>query len=130
MKNNRLYTERYRKFWILETIRNKIMIQLPEEIGIGGFRHTQVKRIGNLAIYGKWLGNILIGYEVIKIQVRNPQESMFRYKPQVKEYYPPTTSWGKYGFSYKHLKDAERKFDELLEKSSKKSKETVIKSVI
>jgi len=109
------------------------MIELPKEVKYQGFNHIQLKRQDNIAIYQKCLGNILVGYETIIIQARYPQETYFRHtgnNPELKEHYPQTSAWGRYGFTYKHLKDAERKFDELLEKSSKKSKETAIKSAI
>ena len=66
-----------------------------------GFRYTQVRREGKVAIYEQRLikGKQLFAYEVIVVQSHNGYELGGNTYPPA-EYYPSTNSWGTLGWTY------------------------------
>jgi hypothetical protein len=86
---------------------------LSTEFAYSGFGLTQVKRIGNVAIYKQTKGKQSPAYEVVII--RNAEsKTAFGHEFPAAEYYPRSEDWGTYAFTYSALAEVERKFEKLL----------------
>jgi hypothetical protein len=81
----------------------------------------QLKRQGDVAIYERFgqVGTLLLGYEVVRIRVREPH--IFPNGTQIPwaETYPQAEIWGTYGFTYqaRDLKGAETRFAKMAVKT-------------
>jgi hypothetical protein len=80
-----------------------------------GFAYTEIKRVGNKAIYKQVHEEIQEAkphYEVIVIKSHDGYEIAGNKIPPG-EVYPSTTQWGVLGWTYVDLEDAENKFKQL-----------------
>jgi hypothetical protein len=80
-----------------------------------GFEYRQLKRAGNVAIYQqtrKGRSPAFSSYEVVILRPYKAWESFGRFFP-AGERYPKSEDWGLYGFTYRTIEEAERKFAEL-----------------
>jgi hypothetical protein len=91
------------------------MKTIPVEFIASGFRHKQVCREGNLAIYVRSkVGSTDCHFETIRIKSHNGFKIPGTEKmSDPSEYYPGPNSWGKDGFTLGSLKDAVDKMDSL-----------------
>ncbi len=87
---------------------------------VSGFTYHLVKRQGNYAIYEqRSTEHDHSFYEVIEVKVVKMRESDdfgrgLTEKYSHREIYPSTTNWGKTGWSYRHLKNAQARFNKLI----------------
>jgi hypothetical protein len=84
---------------------------------LGEFRQsgsvlTQLKRVGDVAIYKQTKGKQPPTFEVVTIR-RREASVVFGEEFPATEYYPHNEDWGIHGFTYRTLEEAERKFEEL-----------------
>jgi len=87
------------------------MKQLEKEIRSNGFIYIQEFRNDRFAIYSQWLGNEIIGYELIKIRKRKDRV-LFGKHYLASEVYPDTKSWGSEGWTFKNYSDAVKRLSE------------------
>jgi hypothetical protein len=96
---------------------------LPEKFVKRGFKHTLVKRQGNVAIYKR----IQIEtaqkphYEVVIITSHNGITIEGNYI-EPGELYPSTSQWGLSGWTYNQLEDAQEKFEKTLKQVERAAK--------
>ena len=84
------------------------------------FTFKQVKRMKNIAIYSQSADGKIIAYETVRIRKHNGF-TVRDIEVEPAETYPPNSTWGKDGFSYTTLNEAEIKMKSLLkEKPSQK----------
>lgn len=94
------------------------MKRLPTTLTIGEFTHEQIQRDDRFAIYSQQReGSESVNYEVIRIQThedgRIPNgDGTFR-DIESGETYPKANSWGRNGWTFPTLVDAQRRFSEL-----------------
>lgn len=81
---------------------------LEKEIKTNGFIYKQITRNDKYAIYSQENMN----YEVIEIKL-HPKRIIFGKTYLAGEYYPITSEWGNYGWSYQTLEEARKKYDYL-----------------
>jgi hypothetical protein len=86
--------------------------RLSGEFSHSGFRLSQLKRVGDVAIYKQTKGKQPSAYEVVVIRRREACVAVGTELPAT-EVYPPNEAWGSNGFTYRTLEEAERKFMEL-----------------
>jgi hypothetical protein len=86
------------------------------EIRQSGFTLTQLKRVGNVAIYQQTKKKQTTAFEVVIIRRREASTAFGKDFPAT-EYYPHNEDWGTYGFTYRTIEGAERKFAELTDKA-------------
>jgi hypothetical protein len=77
-----------------------------------GFTLTQLKRARNVAIYKQTKDKQSPAFEVVIIRKVEAWTAFGKEFPAT-EYYPANEDWGTYGFTYRAIEDAERKFVEL-----------------
>jgi hypothetical protein len=87
---------------------------------LGEFRQsgstlTQLKRLGDVAIYKQTKGKQPPTFEVVTIRRREASVAFGMEFPAA-EYYPHNEDWGIHGFTYRTPEEAERKFEELTDK--------------
>jgi len=101
----------------LEPSRAEVPSYLPVEAQFrqSGFTLTQVKRSGDIAIYRQTKAGLPPAFEVVTIRRREASVAFGKEFPAA-EYYPRNEDWGNYGFSYRTLEEAERKFKQLAKK--------------
>jgi hypothetical protein len=85
----------------------------PTVFGHSYFTLTQLKRVGNVAIYKQTKGKQSPAFEVVVFREYEAFHAFGKDFP-AGERYPCSEDWGTYGFTYITLKDAERKFRALL----------------
>lgn len=88
---------------------------LPKEFHRDGFQYRQIAREGNAAIYEQtWNGcpNPSVSYEVIRIRRREGFQISGRFV-EPSEFYPSSTEWGKYGFTFTDREAAFAKLREI-----------------
>lgn len=99
------------------------MKELEKEFMLSGFQYLQEKRNEKFAIYSQWLNNKQMGYEVIiigKQKAGKINRGGIEIEVEAKELYPTEKRWGDKGWTYKDIKSAEKKFEELnAEKTAK-----------
>ncbi len=88
------------------------MKTLPTTLKIGGFTHTQLAREGKTALYRQSKGKIE-AFEVIKIQEHGDFVLQGNLIPAA-ETYPPASSWGDKGFTFKSEDSARLKYASLV----------------
>lgn len=94
------------------------MKRLPTTIRIGEFTHEQIQRDDRFAIYSqKWDGSDRLSYEVIRIQTHGDGQipngdGTFR-KIEAGETYPKAHQWGREGWTFSSLVEAQQRFFEL-----------------
>ena len=90
--------------------------QLPEYIDKGTFELNMMKREGDIALFSRYNRRIksISTYEVAVIRKKG-EEKMFDVLLPNREVYPSTSEWGKFGWTYQHLVNAEVKFRKLVE---------------
>jgi hypothetical protein len=90
------------------------MRRLPEEFVRNGFRYNLVRRSEKKAIYCQTFQNIVVGYDVFKIQVMRARFNKFlNVQDPEKERFPCNTDFGKNAWSTFTLEEAIQKFDKL-----------------
>lgn len=77
-----------------------------------GFTFRQLRRIGNVAIYEQTKKGQSPAYEVVILRMREARIAFGMELPEC-EHYPSSEEWGTYGWTYRSLSEAERKFKEL-----------------
>jgi len=91
------------------------MQRLPEQCKKYGYTLKLVKRSPNKAIYGQYVGDHLIAYEVIKIRVRPKRYSQFlKVHQEAAEIYPCNEQWGDLGWTCKTREKALEKYNSLI----------------
>ncbi|MEQ9440718.1 MAG: hypothetical protein RIG62_16835 [Cyclobacteriaceae bacterium] len=78
-----------------------------------------IDRTSNYAIFAQMneLGGVPIGYEVIRITMTGGKTFKGKYYPP-KERYPCASQFGRYGWSYRDLKDALAKYEAFREQEN------------
>ena len=102
------------------------MSKIPKIFRSNNFAFEQLKRLDNIAIYGKFKEDFkkeTYHYEVIVIQSHNGYYIKESYVPP-SEFYPSSQSWGLSGFTFRSLEDAEKKFEQLIELKNARRKIT------
>lgn len=94
------------------------MKELEKRIEYKGFVYLQEYRDEKYAIYSQWLDNDLIAYELIKIR-KNKEFERFGKSYGACESYPTDREWGDSGWTFKTLKEAEKRLSEYKSKLSK-----------
>ena len=103
------------------------MKKVPLKFNKHGFVFEQLKRENNIAIYKQIEDDVIVGLEVVKIQTAKRDYKPFKIKTG-DESYPHTNMWGTEGWSYgvghpkyynNALERANKKFDNLIDKSKK-----------
>jgi len=95
---------------------------IPENFTENGYKYTQIKRDGMLAIYKREKLHHF-DFEVVKIHVQQAREAFGKSYP-TKEMYPTASGWGQTGFTCVTINRANAKFDELIKKQQKYAKTT------
>lgn len=91
------------------------MKMLPEKFTKKGFKHTLMKREGNVALYKRNIINVSRPhYEVVIITTHDGIKIGENYI-EPGELYPSTSQWGNMGWTYNILEEAEEKFLKVLE---------------
>lgn len=91
------------------------MVKLRTQFTMNGFFFKQCKRTGNIAIYEQWKDDNLLSYEVIRVKVKPAEENqLYVIRHDETEVYPKSREWGENGYTYKTIKEAEVKFNEML----------------
>jgi hypothetical protein len=89
---------------------------LKDGFTIDGFIFTQLKRTGDVALFGKrkpnWAKDVFT-YEVVVIQQKEAYTLFDRSGP-AREAMPKNEDWGKFGWSYQNLEAAKLKFKNLV----------------
>ena len=92
---------------------------LEQQFQRGGFDHKQIVRQGDAAIYSQtWPGSSepVVAFEVVCIRRHNGKEIKGQsFEPS--EFYPSSTDWGKYGFTFTDNDAAFAKLRELSQRS-------------
>lgn len=89
------------------------MKTLPKQFDKKGFTYTQIKRVGDKAIYKQAKkGQASVSFEVVKINRHNGYE-LGGQKIPPGEAYPSTSQWGNAGWTFTSLSLAEAKFKKL-----------------
>jgi hypothetical protein len=95
------------------------MKQLPITFTIKGFTHEQISRNSAAAVYAKWDGDALRGYEVFKIK-KQPHKTRVIEGEEIhypaKERYPNDEDFGHSAFFIQNWAEAEEKFSEITQK--------------
>jgi hypothetical protein len=78
-----------------------------------GFTLTRLKRAGNVAIYKQTKRRQPPAYEVVLFR-EHEAYTAFGKEISAGECYPSSEQWGLYGFTYRSIEEAERKFVELI----------------
>ena len=90
-------------------------MKLKKEFTTGGYDFRQMKRKGNWALYEKRRG-ASASYEIIKIRTRKEAKAKIQGKDvtfKAGEYYPPTSDWGDFGWSFMEMRNALQEYDNL-----------------
>jgi len=99
------------------------MKHLPTTFTAKGFTHQQISRNSVAAMYSKWDGNALRGYEVFKIKKQPHQTRVVdgeKIEHPAKERYPNDEDFGHSAFFIESKKKAHAKFTEITAKESEK----------
>jgi len=95
------------------------MKQLPTTFTIKGFTHKQISRNSVAAVYAKWDGHALRGYEVFKIK-KQPHKTRVIDGEEIhypaKERYPTDEEFGHGAFFIQNWAEAEEKFWQITQK--------------
>jgi hypothetical protein len=86
--------------------------RLSGEFRQSGFTLTRLKRVSNVAIYQQTKKKQAPAFEVVIIRRREASTAFGKEFPAT-ECYPHNEDWGTYGFTYRTLEEAERKFREV-----------------
>jgi hypothetical protein len=95
------------------------MKQLPTIFTTKGFTHDQITRNSVAAVYAKWDGSALRGYEVFKIKKQSHQKRVVdgrEIEYPAKERYPSDEDFGHSAFFIEDWAKAEEKFLEITQK--------------
>jgi hypothetical protein len=99
------------------------MKQLPATFTIKGFTHHQISRNSVAALYAKWDGDALRGYEVFKIK-KQPHKTRVIEGEEIhypaKERYPNDEDFGHSAFFIESKDKAHAKITEITAKESEK----------
>lgn len=93
---------------------------LEKEFEKGGFKHKQIKRERNVAIYERWKGNQTPHFEIVVIKELGDRE-IFGRSYEASEVYPSSSNWGQTGFTHHDLESANKKFHELLNRPNEQN---------
>jgi hypothetical protein len=94
------------------------MQTLPETFRYDSYDFTQIKRVGNVALFSKHkAGHTQTHYEVFIVQ-QHPAETIRGIPYPEREKMPHTETWGTLGFTPYDLPAAERRFNELVKRSA------------
>jgi len=99
------------------------MKQLPTTFTTKGFTHDQISRNSVAAVYAKWDGSALRGYEVFKIKKQSHKTRVIdgaEIHYPAKERYPTDEEFGHGAFFIESKDKAQAKFTEITAKESKK----------
>ncbi len=90
------------------------MRKLPPTFNKYGYTFKLIVRSQFKAIYGQYMDEALIAYEIIKIRVRPPRYNHFlnREEPAT-EIYPSTSQWSKMGWTSWPWERALRKYNQI-----------------
>jgi hypothetical protein len=77
-----------------------------------GFRHEQLMRSGQIALFERWKPDQPVHYEVVRIREHKAYKLGTAEIP-AGEHYPSTSSWGTDGFTYRDEADAVAKYRQL-----------------
>jgi hypothetical protein len=105
-------SERGSAIMTLPDVQNAPYSVASTEFGHSGFTLTQLKRAGDVAIYKQSKRKQPAGYEVVVLRPYEAWTSFGKDFP-AGEQYPKSEDWGTYGFTYRTIEAAERKFREL-----------------
>ena len=86
------------------------MIRLNDRYEKMGMEYRLLERTEKVALYAVFLSGYRVNYEVIKIRVHKPD----KYNNTLYEVYPNTEKFGIDGWSYNHLEDAKKKYNEMV----------------
>ena len=92
------------------------MKKLSDKFKTSGFTLELIKRVDFFAIYGRFKEDFkkeTYHFEVIRIRSHNGY-FMKGKEIAASEFYPSTSSWGVDGFTFKSLKEAENKLEQLI----------------
>lgn len=85
-----------------------------------GFDYLQLRRTGDVALFEQSKPELSEPrYEVVIVQ-RHEAYKLENKMIEAAETMPSTSSWGRYGWTYRDPKEAEKRFDELVKKGSEK----------
>lgn len=84
-----------------------------------GFTHTQVKRVGNVALFSKFNGKVLT-FEIVRV-IQHPAHAIAGRTFHAHESYPTADQWGTDAFSANTVERALEIFDDLLAKQRQRS---------
>jgi len=110
-------TDEHFGYTALENNQNAPYSVAAIEFRLLGFEYTQLKRLGDVAIYRQSKKGLPDGYEVVRIQ-KHEAFSAFGKDFPAGESYPSSQQWGSDGWTYRTLEDAEQKFQELSRRGS------------
>jgi len=91
---------------------------LPTEFTKWGDTFRQIKREGDIAIYERKTGSVT-SFEVVRIRGHNGRTFADKETGELRttdpaEYYPSSEEWGRMGWTYSWIEDAENKMQHLL----------------
>lgn len=84
------------------------MKTLKPQFSKNSYQYNLLKRNHLFAIYEQIDEGRIIAYEVIIIQNRQEGKTPSGQITEAGEYYPKTSQWGTYGWTYRHLQEAEK----------------------
>jgi hypothetical protein len=95
---------------------------VPSTFRKGPWYHEQVDRHGDLALYRRWKlyegKEGAVHYEVVRLQIRAEHRSPIGTLVPAHQEYPPSSSWGTRGWTFKTLPEAQAKYRSLLATAS------------
>jgi hypothetical protein len=99
------------------------MKKLPEKFIKKGFKHSLIKREGNVALYKRRLAESAVNhhYEVVIITSHNGISIDGNYI-EPGELYPSTSQWGNMGWTCNTLEHAESKFKSAVKQAARMEK--------
>lgn len=87
-------------------------VPLKTDFTSQGFKYLQLKRIGDVAIFKQSKSKRIVSFEVIIVK-RHEGYTLKDTWIEPAEIYPSTSQWGSSGWTFKDIKKAEEKFDEI-----------------
>jgi hypothetical protein len=95
---------------------------VPATFRKGPWYHERVERANDLAIYRRWKlydgREGAVHYEVVRLQIRAAHLDPQGHLVPAHEAYPPSSTWGSRGWTFKTLSEAQAKYTSLLDSAS------------
>jgi hypothetical protein len=94
-------------------LREKLLSIHDQNYNHDGFDYIFHKRVDRVCLYSQILDGVFLGYEVVVLKYHRQITSKGQVTPE-RFSKPKDEDWGDYGWTYKSVHDAEKKFNYLI----------------